>query len=123
MVTKIDNSGFHSQIQNTDKIEKEAKSPLIQSDYQSFQKENSTKNEENMDNLNEINTISQKPEHKSRYPDLEIDINQFEDKEIFIKNEHLRFESDSNKIDLIIQEPNMEFHTKQTESQDLFTKI
>lgn len=126
MVIEIDNSGFNSE--NTAKIEKneekEAKSPLIQSDYESFQKENSTKNEENMDNLNEIKTISQKPEHKSRYPDLAIDINQIEDKGAFIKNGH--FESDSNNIDQMIQrneEPNKEFHTKQTESQDLFTKI
>ena len=121
MGIEIDNSGFNSQ--NTDKIEKndekETKSPLIQSDYESFQKENSTKNEENMDNVNEIKTISQKLEHKSRYPDLAIDINQIEDKGIFIKNGHF-------EMDQIIQrnqEPNMEFHTKQTESQDLFTKI
>ena len=72
-----------------------------------------------MDNVNEIKTISQKLEHKSRYPDLAIDINQIEDKGIFIKNGHF-------EMDQIIQrnqEPNMEFHTKQTESQDLLTKI
>lgn len=125
MGIEIDNSGVNSQ--NIDKIEKnnekETKSPLIQSDYESFQKENSTKNEENMGNLNEIKPISQKPEHKLRYPDLAIDINQIEAKGGSIKNGH--FEADSNKMDQFIQrneEANMEFHTKQTEYQDLFTK-